>query len=100
MYGRKVDEFLERLGIPVLDFSYRRHVAEIVWKLVKLFDTMCETNGKLLCKELAGLEESSLTGVLTEEDHLLQRYTGLGKACKVMDLVPEGWRDAKCSRHD
>jgi hypothetical protein len=39
---------LERLGIPVLDLSYRRHVAEIVWQLIKLFDTMCKANGKLL----------------------------------------------------
>jgi hypothetical protein len=39
---------LERLGIPVLDLSYGRHVAEIMWQLVKLLDTMCEADGKLL----------------------------------------------------
>jgi len=39
---------LERLGIPVLDLAYRRHIAEIVWQLIKLFDTMCKANGKLL----------------------------------------------------
>ena len=32
---------LERLGIPVLHFLDRRHVAEVVRELVELLDTMC-----------------------------------------------------------
>lgn len=86
--GRKVDEFLEGLGIPVLDLSYGRHVTEIVGKLIELLDTMREADGELFCEELAGLEESSLTWMLTEEYHLLQRDAGLRKACKVVNFVP------------
>ena len=43
------DTYLERLGIPVLDFLNGRHVAKIVRQLVELFDSVGETYGKFLC---------------------------------------------------
>jgi hypothetical protein len=38
---------LEGLGIPVLDLSYGRHIAEIVGKLIELLDTMGEADRQL-----------------------------------------------------
>ena len=41
--------YLERLGVPVLDFLDGRHVAQIVRELVEFFDSVGETDGEFLC---------------------------------------------------
>ena len=58
MVGQKEYEYahLERLGVPSLHLLDRRHLVKTIWKVVKLLNTVGETDGELLSKELGGAE--------------------------------------------
>ena len=96
---------LEALGIPMLDFVDAWGVVEVVRQLVEFADTVCQSNWKLLCtqrvtvriehaldvcfdiesrtcEELAGFEQRALAGVLTKQDHLLQRDCSHASGCR------------------
>lgn len=49
---KSINSYLERLRIPIADFSYGRHFIQAIWKVTQLLDTVCETDGELFGQEL------------------------------------------------
>jgi hypothetical protein len=49
--------YLERLGVPILDLAYRRHVIEALGKMAQVLHAMRQADGKLLGEKQRGAEQ-------------------------------------------
>lgn len=67
--------YLERLGIPVLDFLNGRHFAESIRQLAQILDSMCQADGELLGEELRCTEESAWTLVSWDLSEAMESMT-------------------------